>query len=204
VAEALEKPEQDLYTYADYLAWDDGKRYELFGGTAYMMASPSLTHQTISMDLSRQFSNFLYGKKCRVFAAPFDVRLFPREDDLDDTVVQPDILVVCDPAKLEERGCKGAPDLVIEILSRSNAPVSMFQRLSAYLKAKVREYWVIFPEEEDIQTHVLDGDRYITKIYSGAGAVPVSLFDGFSIDFGAVFAAVRGAAMANREVTGAE
>jgi Uma2 family endonuclease len=193
---ALEK-EVIYYTYADYLAWDTAERYEIIDGEAYMMSAPTVPHQTISRELLLQFGNFLKGKPCQVFAAPLDVRLFPREDERDDTIVQPDILVVCDQSKLEDkRACRGAPDLVIEILSPSNTSNAMLLKFSKYLKAGVREYWIINPEEKEIQVHILEkpaGElpgRYISAVYENAGALDVSVLPGLSIDFTGIWSAL--------------
>jgi Uma2 family endonuclease len=101
------------YTYADYLGWEGPERYQLLYGDAFMMASPSVAHQALLMELSRQFGNWLFDKPCRVFAAPLDVRLFPEEDNSDDTVVQPELLVVCDKDKLAKGSVNGPPDLVL-------------------------------------------------------------------------------------------
>ena len=108
------------YTFADALAWDDSERAEIIDGEVIMMAPPSSIHQEISMELSSQLHTYLKGKKCKVYAAPFAVRLFEGADDTPadvQTVVEPDISVICDRSKLDEHGCKGAPDMVIEILS---------------------------------------------------------------------------------------
>ena len=103
------------FTYADYCTWPDDEHWELIDGKAYAMSSPTVSHQAISMALSRLLSTFLLGKECKVFAAPFDVRLCA--DGADDTVVQPDVLVVCDESKLSDgKGVRGAPDLVVEIV----------------------------------------------------------------------------------------
>ena len=114
--------ENTRYTFADCLTWDESNRIELINGEAIMMAAPSSIHQEISMEISRQLANYLEGKECRVYPAPFDVRLFEKEgdnpDDID-TVVEPDITVVCDRSKIDSHGCKGAPDLIVEILSPS-------------------------------------------------------------------------------------
>ena len=110
--------QEERYTYADYLKWDDGERWEIIYGKPYLMApAPSTDHQGISRDITLQIGSFLKGKQCKVFYAPFDVRLFPRDDDTDDTIVQPDIVVVCDRSKFMRTGYSGAPDMVIEILS---------------------------------------------------------------------------------------
>ena len=115
--------ENTRYTFADCLTWDESNRIELINGEAIMMAASSSIHQEISMEISRQLANYLEGKECRVYPAPFDVRLFEKEgdnpDDID-TVVEPDITVVCDRSKIDSHGCKGAPDLIVEILSPSS------------------------------------------------------------------------------------
>jgi Uma2 family endonuclease len=179
--------EESAYTYADYLEWDDGKRYELIDGTAYMMASPSTNHQSISGELFGQFWTFLRGKTCKVFSAPFDVRLFPQKNLNDKTVVQPDLLVVCDKTKLDKRSCNGAPDLVIEILSPSNDAEEMLQKFQKYLQASVREYWVVDLDNHLIQVHILDKCCYISSVYDGDTLVPVSILPGLSVDLNALW-----------------
>jgi Uma2 family endonuclease len=131
--------EKQSYTYADYLEWDENVRAEIINGKIYMMSPPLTMHQRISMRLSTQIANFLKGKPCEVFAAPFGVRLFPKEDKTDDTVVEPDIAVVCDSSKLDERGCNGAPDLVIEIISPSTVSHDCIMTLLA-LKGEVSSF----------------------------------------------------------------
>jgi Uma2 family endonuclease len=174
--------EDDRFTYADYLEWEGPERYELINGEAFMMASPTVEHQAIITELLVQFGNFLRGKPCKVFAAPLDVRLFPREDRSDDTVVQPDILVVCDRSKLSRGSVDGPPDLVIEILSPSNTQKLMFLKFENYLNAGVREYWVLDPEEKRAQVHVLQEGHYISSAYKKDAVVPVSVLPPFSLD----------------------
>jgi segregation and condensation protein B len=135
---------QEYYTYADYLTWDDKVRYELIDGMPYMMASPSQKHQEISGELFRQLGNFLLGKPCKPFHAPFDVRLNANKSD--DTVVQPDLLVVCDHSKLDGKSVNGAPDFIIEILSPSTMSYDLIIKLNKYMRSGVREYWVVDPE----------------------------------------------------------
>jgi Uma2 family endonuclease len=183
----IEEVEESAYTYADYLEWDDGKRYELIDGIAYMMAAPSPDHQSISMELSRLFGNFLNRKPCRVFAAPFDVRLFPQKNLGDKTVVQPDLLVICDKTKLDKRGCNGAPDLVIEILSPANDAEEMLRKFQKYLQAGVREYWIIDLDNHLIQVHILNKGRYISSVYDGDAVVPVSILPGLSVELNALW-----------------
>jgi Uma2 family endonuclease len=183
--------ENGSYTYADYLGWETDKRYEIIDGEAYMMSSPSVFHQAISRELLGQFWNFLKGKPCQVFAAPLDVRLFPKDDNSDKTVVQPDLLVVCDGSKLADgKSCRGAPDLVIEILSPSNISPALLLKFNQYLKAGVKEYWIVVPETQEIQIHLLEkgngagAGHYISTVHgSPETTLDVSVLPGLRIDF---------------------
>jgi Uma2 family endonuclease len=141
----------------------------------------------VSGDLFGQLRDFLKGKPCKVYHAPFGVRLFPKEDNSDDTFVEPDIVVICDRSKIDKRGCNGAPDLVIEILSPSNSRLDKLLKFHKYLEAGVREYWIVDPEEKTVQTHILDNGHYIANIYDEKGKVPVSVLNGCVIDLAAVF-----------------
>ena len=153
------------FTYADYLKWNEDIRVEIINGAAYMMSPPLTIHQRIIGRLFTKIHNFLEGKTCEVFAAPFGVRLFPQDDNNDDAVVEPDIAVICDPAKIDERGCNGAPDLIIEILSPSSRRKDRFLKYDLYLKAKVKEYWVVSPEDREIEVYLLENDQYNRYIY---------------------------------------
>ncbi|MDR2134319.1 MAG: Uma2 family endonuclease [Treponema sp.] len=193
---AFEKDDDEniRYTYADYLAWETDKRCEIIDGRVYMMSAPSVAHQAISRELLGQFWTFLKGKPCQVFAAPFDVRLFPKEDGSDDTVVQPDLLVICDRSKIADgRACRGAPDLVIEILSPSNTDIPLLSKFTKYLKAGVREYWIVDPKEKDIQVHILEPadekspERFISTAHNGIETLKVSALPGLNIDFNSVW-----------------
>ncbi|MDR1374323.1 MAG: Uma2 family endonuclease [Treponema sp.] len=179
--------EKSLYTYADYLDWDEGERYEIVDGEAYMMAAPSRIHQEISMALSTMLYNYLEGKPCKVYAAPFSVRLFPAEDGSDDTVVEPDITVVCDPSKLDDRGCGGAPDFIIEIISPSTARYDRIVKFNKYREAGVREYWIADPEEKIVSAYVLKNGEYMAVNYDDSAAAPVTVLPGCSIDLKTVF-----------------
>jgi len=183
--EALRKDEH--YTYADYCQWDDDARYELIDGESYLMSpSPLRRHQRISGELFRQLSTFLHGKPCEVYAAPFDVRL--NADTYDNTVVQPDIVVVCDRSKLIDTGCAGAPDMVVEILSYSTAARDRVLKLNLYQSAGVREYWIVDPESRTVSVQILTGEGYITRGYTDADAAPVHVLDGCVINLPDVFA----------------
>lgn len=187
------KREKTRFTYADYCTWPDEERWELIDGVAFdMTAAPSRPHSLISGELFRQLANFFEGKPCEVHDAPFDVRL-PRGDEPDeevDTVVQPDILVVCDPSKLDDKGCRGAPDLAVEILSPSTGSKDAILKRERYQKAGVRQYWIIDPERREVNVLELDaGGRYVLAATHGdTGKAPVTLFPGLEIDLDKVFA----------------
>ena len=137
------------HTYRDYLSWPETVRYELIDGIAYLMTGPLRRHQEVLGQLYRQVADALDGHPCRPFIAPFDVRL-PRANEADaavDTVVQPDLLVVCDERKLDERGCRGAPDWVLEVLSPSTASHDLTVKRLAYQRAGVREIWFLHPTD---------------------------------------------------------
>jgi Uma2 family endonuclease len=145
------------YTYADYLLWQFSERVELLRGKIRKMAAPSMKHQRISIRFSRLVANALFKTPCQVFAAPFDVRLTRTRNDRDvTTVVQPDLCVICDPSKLDERGCNGAPDLIIEILSPGNSRTEMKDKFELYQEAGVLEYWIVSPIEKTIQVFKLN------------------------------------------------
>jgi len=172
-------------TYADYVHWGEETRYEIIDGIAYMMASPSAVHQGISREITGLIWEFLKGKPCRVFAAPFDVRLFPEDDDSDTTVVQPDIMVVCDPSKLSDgKACRGAPDLVIEILSDSSIITDRKVKAEKYKEAGVKEYWIVDTAALEIAVNILENGRYISTLYKES--VPSSVLPGLTIDLKAL------------------
>jgi Uma2 family endonuclease len=183
---------EHLYSYADYKDWDlkVGERYELIYGEAYAMAGPNTKHQQILIELSSQFHDYLRGKPCKVFPAPYDVRLFYEEDESDDTVVQPDIMVICDKNKIGPEGCRGAPDLVIEILSPSNTAIEMERKFSLYREAGIREYWIVDPVNNSIKAYRFQGELIITNTYGTKDTIPISIFPDFSIALEQVFAEI--------------
>lgn len=148
------------YTYADYLLWQFQERVELIRGRIFRMSpAPNLLHQRVSIELSRQLANYFYKKPCQVFAAPFDVRLpVRRRKGLDTTVVQPDLCIICDESKLDEQGCAGAPDLVVEILSPGNSTKEMREKFRVYEEAGVREYWIVNPVEKIVLIYIPDAN----------------------------------------------
>ena len=177
------------WTYADYKAWDlkPRERYEIILGYAYAMSAPNTSHQAILMELSRQFANFLVGKQCKVYPAPFDVRLFYEEDESDNTVVQPDLSVICDEKKRGKEGCRGAPDLVVEILSPSNTAIEMQRKFEVYRDAGVSEYWVLNSEHKILTVYLFEGEKAISRTFRENDAVPVTVLQGLSIELKPVF-----------------
>jgi Uma2 family endonuclease len=176
------------YTYADFLEWDEGDRGELLDGEFFMFAAPSTEHQRVLMELAYQIKDFLKGKSCKVFPAPFAVRLNPLADNSDDTVLEPDIVVVCDSSKLDKRGCNGAPDLVVEISSQSTARYDKVEKFRRYQAAGVREYWIVDPDSKTVQACVLEKGRYILSSYDDTSPAPVAILPGCRIDLETVFA----------------
>jgi len=173
------------YTYSDYLKWDDDQRWELVDGVPYLMSAPSRWHQEISRNLLGMLYNLLKGKTCEVYSAPFDVRL--NADTFDNTVVQPDILVVCDSEKLDDAGCKGAPDFIIEILSPATSNRDRHLKFDLYRKAGVREYWIVEIDAKKVSAHILSNADYITRIYGETDLAPISVLDNSTIDLTEVF-----------------
>jgi len=185
---ALPKTDQ-LYTYADYKSWElaEGERYEIIYGEAFAMSAPSELHQLILGELFVQFHAYLRGKPCKVILAPYDVRLFYKEDESDDTVVQPDITVICDEEKRGAEGCRGAPSLVVEVLSPSNTAMEMQRKFGLYKKAGVREYWVVDPEAKEL-TVFLFGENPGFSVYKSGDVVPVAVLPGLDVALEQVFA----------------
>jgi Uma2 family endonuclease len=189
-----QEKEKNRYTYTDYLEFEegDGKHYEIVDGDVYMMAAPLRLHQGICMILSAKLFNFLEGKPCEVYSAPFTVRLFPQKDMSDDTVVEPDITVVCDPSKLDDRGCNGAPDLIIEVLSPSEPQRDLLVKYRKYQKAGVREYWIVDPGiddplEQTIRVCLLRDGNYVTSEHQKDEIISVTVLPGCEIDLKEVF-----------------
>jgi Uma2 family endonuclease len=178
------------FTYGDYKRWNlkPNQRVEVIHGMVRLMAAPKDRHQAILIELALQIGTFLKEKPCKIRVAPYDVRLFYREDETDDTVVQPDISVICDQKKLGEEGCHGAPDLVVEILSPSNSAAEMSRKLELYREAGIREYWLVNPEDETVTAHLLKDGKYVLQIYKVEEKLPSAVLAGLEIDLKAAFA----------------
>lgn len=185
---AIPKPEEK-YTYEDYLSWPQTERWELIYGIPYAMSpAPSRLHQQISVELTSQIHNFLRGKSCEVYSAPFDVRL-PEASGKNDTVVQPDISIICDQDKLDDLGCQGAPDLVIEILSPATASKDLREKLSLYELSGVKEYWVVDPHDKVVMVFSLDKNLQFGKprVYSASDEIKSIAIQNMSIKLQPVF-----------------
>ena len=183
----LAQQQIEYFTYAQYRTWGDEVRYELIDGVAYAMSpAPTRTHQILVGELFFQVKNALNGKSCQPFVAPFDVRL-PHADEADDkvdTVVQPDVLVVCDPAKVDERGVRGAPDWVAEVLSPNTAKKDMTVKLDAYERAGVLEYWLLHPTDRLVTVYrLVDGGYGRPVIMDMKGELPIGVLVDVTIDF---------------------
>jgi len=183
--------EEKRYTFADVLTWDESDRIEIIDGYPVMMSPPSRAHQEALIGLSAQLYDYLKGKKCKVYPAPFGVRLFEQDGDSPedvDTMVEPDISIVCDPNKLDDHGCKGSPDMVIEILSPSTRRHDRLTKFNLYQRAGVREYWIVDPTDKSIQVFVLEDGRYSAKDFGTAeDNLRVNVLEGCTIDLAQVF-----------------
>ena len=180
------------YTYKDYLAWPDDERRELINGTAWDISpAPSVEHQRISRDLLTIFNIYLKDKPCEVFQAAVDVRLAEHDmdDELAETVVQPDIFVVCDKSKIDQKGVQGAPDLIIEIISPFTAGKDMKEKFYIYEHYGVKEYWIVFPIEKTVMVFRLTGNGTYGKpeTYISTDTIRVGLFNDLDIDLSEIF-----------------
>ena len=191
----VEEPDlAGTYSYGDYLTWTWDEMVELIQGKIYKMSpAPSSLHQRISGELFRQIANFLTEKRCQVFSAPFDVRLSSSKTKNDNdifTVVQPDLCVVCEPSKIDKRGCLGAPDWIIEILSKNTSSKDLNEKFDVYEEAGVKEYWVVHPEEQTVLVFLLDEHgkfRGQRKPYVRSNDISPVTLPGLNIDLRTVF-----------------
>ncbi len=189
----VEEPDPSYtYTYSDYLKWRFEERLELFRGKIFKLSAPNKIHQQVVLNIGSEFHRFLKARNCKAFIAPFDVRLPVKNRKKDNevtTVVQPDICVVCDETKLDARGCCGAPDLVAEILSPGNSKKEIRLKHELYEEAGVKEYWIVYPEEESIAVFLQNdvGQFDGAKIYAGGDIITSKTISGFSINVNEIF-----------------
>ena len=170
-----------IYSYADYLVWKIKERVELLKGKILEMSDPSPIHQEISGNLQGALFVFLKNSKCKLYTAPFDVRFPQKEESQVYTVVQPDLCVVCDFEKIDSKGCVGAPDLVVEILSPGNSKKEMKSKFALYQEEGVREYWVVDPERELVFVYVAENKKFKPTIPIADDYVYSTIFPDFKI-----------------------
>ena len=183
-----------LYTYADYLKWTIEERFEIIKGKLFKMSpGPNTWHQIITGDLFNQLYNFLKGRQCWVFVAPFDVRL-PRKSKADKditTVVQPDVCVVCDPDKIDRKGCIGAPDIVVEVLSPGSNEKDIRNKYEVYEEAGVKEYWVVSPQDKTFFIYTLANGKFVpSRLMASGDIIHSNVLPGFTIDLSGLFALI--------------
>ena len=174
-------PQKQIYTEADYYALPEDVRAELIDGQIYYHSAPSRAHQEILSGLHATIYNYLKSKNspCKVYPAPFAVKL--RDDRK--TIVEPDISVICAPDKLTDKGCTGAPDWIVEIVSPGNSSHDYVRKLNLYLDAGVREYWIVNPMEQTIFSYHLEKDSFKVKYYTFQDKIKVNIYDDLWIDF---------------------
>jgi Uma2 family endonuclease len=194
----------ERYSYRDYLSWPEGERVELIEGVPYAMSpAPRREHQRLVSELNRQLANALHDAPCEVYPAPFDVKLSREEEDERPTVVQPDLTVVCDPAKLTEQGVTGAPDLVVEIVSPDSGfhdrvwseaalparPCILGRKFDLYRGAGVREYWIVDPDERVVEVYRLasDGSYRRVGVFGDADTITSEAVDAVLVDLAELF-----------------
>ena len=177
--------QENRYTYADYVQWNDPNRWEIIDGVPYMMPRPDTIHQSISMNLIGEIGNFLKGKSCKIFSAPLDVRLAYGGND--DIVVQPDIMIFCDKNNLNEDGGIGAPDIVMEIVLPSSEKMDKTIKFKLYKRVGVAEYWIVEPDIKSVQVHKFREGKPI-KVYTNNDIIPLDILQGFNINLADIFA----------------
>ncbi len=179
------------FNYADYISWPDDERWEIHEGVPSMLTAPSWQHQDILGSLIQQFKNYLSDKPCKVFAAPFDLRLpEPGQNDEESiNVVQPDLTVICDLTRLKGSGYFGTPELVIEISSPSSGKIDKIFKYKIYEKAGIPEYWIVEPTDKTVTVFTLGNNKRYERrgAYSEDDSIPLSIFPDFSVNLKHVF-----------------
>lgn len=179
------------YTYADYLKWRFDESVELIRGKLYRMSpAPRRAHQRAVSHLLVDISVFLGQKGCETYTAPFDVRLPVRNERKPNqlyTVVQPDICVICDPTKLDDAGCLGAPDWIIEVTSPATIKKDFNEKFNLYEQSGVREYWIVVPKEDFVHVYVLEEGKYALVDVYETGDIPSRIFPELTIAHGRIF-----------------
>ena len=175
-------PQKQFYTAEDYWNLPEDVRAELIDGQIYYQAAPSRVHQAVLMEFSATIRDYIRSKKgtCKVYPTPFAVNL---SSDNEKTIVEPDISVICDPNKLTDNGCSGAPDWIIEIVSPGNSSHDFIYKLNLYAKSGVREYWIVDPRNHNILVYYLEQKDFGVKAYTFRDTIKVNIYDDFLIDF---------------------
>ena len=176
-----------IYSYADYLGWKIKERVELLKGKILEMSAPSPIHQEISGNLQGALFVFLKNSRCKLYTAPFDVRFPQKGESQVYTVVQPDLCVVCDLEKIDSKGCVGAPDLLVEILSPGNSKKEMKSKFALYQEEGVREYWIVDPERELVFVYVAENKKFRPTLPITDDYVRSTIFPNFSIHTADIF-----------------
>ena len=181
------------YTYSDYLLWQFSERVELIKGfISKMSPAPNRNHQTVSQNINFKILSYFQNHRCSVYVAPFDVRLPIKSLKKDTTVVQPDLCVICNQDKLDDNGCNGAPDLIVEILSPNNSKHDIHTKFNLYLEAGVLEYWIVNPIERMVLIYTLKNGEYIgSKPFVEGEILKSSLFPDLKIDVEDIFYRVK-------------
>ena len=181
------------YTYSDYLLWQFSERVEIIKGYILKMSpAPSRNHQTVSQNINKYFLNFFNNHSCSVYVAPFDVRLPVKSAKKNTTVVQPDLCVICDENKLDDKGCNGAPDLIVEILSPKNSKHDIETKFNLYQESGVKEYWIVQIEQRIVLVYTLKNEEYIgSKPYGEGETIKSPLFPEMKITVDEVFVKVN-------------
>ena len=182
------------YSYADYLTWKFEQTVELIRGKIYWMSpAPKTKHQRVSRYFQHFFFQYFEHRDCEYFNAPFDVRLYDKNKSVQKnediyTVVQPDLCVICENSKIDELGCIGAPDLIVEILSPGNSKKEMRTKYDLYQESGVKEYWIADPQHETVQVFFLEGNTYkLIKTWVTDDEMHSHIVPGFSIDLNSIF-----------------
>ncbi|MBI9106269.1 MAG: Uma2 family endonuclease [Spirochaetales bacterium] len=189
------EPKNNYFTYSDYKKWPDEERWEIIDGEAYKMSpAPGRTHQKMVVEIARQFGNFLEDKPCEVYSGPFDIFLPAADEDEDQTstIVQPDISIICDELKLSEKGCTGAPDIVIEVVSPYGKTRDQVKKLYTYEKKGVGEYWIVHSIDKLMWKYARTSDAPAAdygrpEIFDNSGRPKSSILPGFELDLMKVF-----------------
>ena len=175
-------PKREDYTFEDWLEMDNNEKIDLIDGVLYMRGEPSRRHQKVLRQLVLKLGNFLDGKICELYFDPFMVKLNKK------IVVHPDISVICDKDKLDDKGCNGAPELIVEILSPSNMVADVWTKYNKYLMAGVKEYWIVDPVKNEVDVYILEDDEYHGTKYSQKDILAVTTLPGCEIDLSVIFA----------------